>query len=302
MVRDTALDLEAERPELARRPSRSVGVLADGESPGSTSSRDSRRAARRDAVGGGRVAPWRPPGRARTAAAAAQPVGEAARWGTPRAGPGRGRSPRRRARPDDLDAARRQLALRGQDVRRVGVASEGQDRVVLHAAATCRGPPRGCARPPARAGAARHRGTRRAPASRPRGPCEQYGGGVSREPCSAASVGPRVAWHARRHARVGRRDLRPHRRPAGAGGRAARIPSARGASVENVHQSLRFGATAMAVVAYAVAMAYLEAAVVLYLQLALGASVGVIFPLQPAAQHGGRTSWRSRRAERSRRW
>lgn len=42
----------------------------------------------------------------------------------------------------------------------------------------------------------------------------------------------------------------------------------------------------MAVVAYAVAMAYLEAAVVLYLQLALGASVGVIFPLQPASTAG----------------
>ena len=53
-----------------------------------------------------------------------------------------------------------------------------------------------------------------------------------------------------------------------------------------MHQNLRFGATVVAVVAFAVAMAYLEAAVVLYLQLALGASVGVIFPLRPASTAG----------------
>lgn len=49
---------------------------------------------------------------------------------------------------------------------------------------------------------------------------------------------------------------------------------------------LSFRATGVAVLAYAVAMAYLEAAVVLYLQLALGAQVGAIFPLRPASEAG----------------
>lgn len=40
------------------------------------------------------------------------------------------------------------------------------------------------------------------------------------------------------------------------------------------------------VLAYAVAMAYLESAVVVYLQLALGGSVGAIFPLRPAIETG----------------
>jgi hypothetical protein len=53
-----------------------------------------------------------------------------------------------------------------------------------------------------------------------------------------------------------------------------------------VRQDLPFGATVVAVVAYAVAMAYLEAAVVVYLQLALGGSVGALFPLRPAIEAG----------------
>jgi len=49
---------------------------------------------------------------------------------------------------------------------------------------------------------------------------------------------------------------------------------------------LSFRRTAVTVFAYAVAMAYLEAAVVVYLQLALGAQVGAIFPLRPASEAG----------------
>jgi hypothetical protein len=47
-----------------------------------------------------------------------------------------------------------------------------------------------------------------------------------------------------------------------------------------------FRTTAVVVVAYAAATAYLEAAVVVYLQLALGAQVGAIFPLRPASEVG----------------
>lgn len=50
--------------------------------------------------------------------------------------------------------------------------------------------------------------------------------------------------------------------------------------------SFSFRATAVAVVAYAAAMAYLEAAVVVYLQLAQGSPVGAIFPLRPASEAG----------------
>jgi hypothetical protein len=50
---------------------------------------------------------------------------------------------------------------------------------------------------------------------------------------------------------------------------------------------LSFRMTAIAVLAYAGAMAYVEAAVVVYLQLALGAQVGAIFPLRPASEAGG---------------
>jgi hypothetical protein len=49
---------------------------------------------------------------------------------------------------------------------------------------------------------------------------------------------------------------------------------------------LSFRSTAVAVIAYAGAMAYLEAAVVVYLQLALGLRVGAIFPLLPASEAG----------------
>lgn len=49
---------------------------------------------------------------------------------------------------------------------------------------------------------------------------------------------------------------------------------------------LSFRVTAGLVLAYAVAMAYLEAAVVVYLQLALGSRVGAIFPLSPAIEAG----------------
>jgi hypothetical protein len=47
-----------------------------------------------------------------------------------------------------------------------------------------------------------------------------------------------------------------------------------------------FRTTAVAVVVYAVGMAYIEAAVVVYLQIALGGQVGAIFPLQPASAAG----------------
>jgi hypothetical protein len=47
-----------------------------------------------------------------------------------------------------------------------------------------------------------------------------------------------------------------------------------------------FGATAVVVLVYAGAMAYLEAAVVVYRQLALGGQVGVLFPLPPASETG----------------
>jgi len=49
---------------------------------------------------------------------------------------------------------------------------------------------------------------------------------------------------------------------------------------------LSFRTTAIAVVAYAAAMAYLEAAVVVCLQLALGSQVGVIFPLRSVDETG----------------
>jgi len=54
-----------------------------------------------------------------------------------------------------------------------------------------------------------------------------------------------------------------------------------------VDESRSFRAAALTVVAYAVAMAYLEAAVVVYLQTALGSQVGVLFPLRPADQTNG---------------
>ena len=60
----------------------------------------------------------------------------------------------------------------------------------------------------------------------------------------------------------------------------------RGASVASVGGHLSFRSTAVAVIAYAGAMAYLEAAVVVYLQLALGLRVGAIFPLLPASEAG----------------
>ena len=49
---------------------------------------------------------------------------------------------------------------------------------------------------------------------------------------------------------------------------------------------LSFRTTAVTVFAYALAMAYLEAAIVVYLQLALGGQVGAIFPLRPASEVG----------------
>lgn len=50
---------------------------------------------------------------------------------------------------------------------------------------------------------------------------------------------------------------------------------------------LSFRATTLAILAYAVAMAYVESAVVVYLQTALNAQVGVLFPLKPIDQTGG---------------
>jgi len=49
---------------------------------------------------------------------------------------------------------------------------------------------------------------------------------------------------------------------------------------------LSFRATAVVVLVFAVAMAYLESAVVVYLTLALGGHVGEIFPLRPAIEAG----------------
>jgi hypothetical protein len=49
---------------------------------------------------------------------------------------------------------------------------------------------------------------------------------------------------------------------------------------------LSFRTRAAVVITYAVAMAYLEAAVVVYLTAALGGQVGVLFPLQPADAFG----------------
>jgi hypothetical protein len=49
---------------------------------------------------------------------------------------------------------------------------------------------------------------------------------------------------------------------------------------------LSFRARAITVVAFAIAMAYLESAVVVYLTTALGGQVGVLFPFQPAAAVG----------------
>ncbi|MEW6224963.1 MAG: hypothetical protein AB1627_10055 [Chloroflexota bacterium] len=50
---------------------------------------------------------------------------------------------------------------------------------------------------------------------------------------------------------------------------------------------MRFRVIAGTVLVFAVAMAYLEAAVVVYLQRALGSEVGVIFPLRPESETGG---------------
>jgi hypothetical protein len=47
-----------------------------------------------------------------------------------------------------------------------------------------------------------------------------------------------------------------------------------------------FRSRAAIVIVFAIAMAYLESAVVLYLTLALGGTVGVLFPLQPAGTFG----------------
>jgi len=57
--------------------------------------------------------------------------------------------------------------------------------------------------------------------------------------------------------------------------------------VARMRANLPFGATAVIVLVYAGAMAYLEAAVVVYLQIALGTQVGVLFPLRPATDAGG---------------
>ncbi len=58
------------------------------------------------------------------------------------------------------------------------------------------------------------------------------------------------------------------------------------ASVAGMGGGLSFRATAIAVLAFALAMAYLESAVVVYLQGALDARVGDIFPLRPELEVG----------------
>src|SRR5512135_3648436 len=47
-----------------------------------------------------------------------------------------------------------------------------------------------------------------------------------------------------------------------------------------------FGGLALAVLAFSLAMAYLESAVVVYLTVALGGTVGEIFPVHPAVEAG----------------
>ncbi len=49
---------------------------------------------------------------------------------------------------------------------------------------------------------------------------------------------------------------------------------------------LSFPSTVIGVLAFAIAMAYLESAVVVYLTLALGGEVGVLFPLRPVIEAG----------------
>jgi len=56
--------------------------------------------------------------------------------------------------------------------------------------------------------------------------------------------------------------------------------------VARMPSRLSFRVTAVTVLAYAGAMAYLEAAVVVYLQLALGGQVGALFPFRPASEAG----------------
>ena len=53
-----------------------------------------------------------------------------------------------------------------------------------------------------------------------------------------------------------------------------------------MREGLSFRATAVAAIAYAVAMAYVEAAVVVYLERALGAEVGRVFPIRPVTEAG----------------
>ena len=53
-----------------------------------------------------------------------------------------------------------------------------------------------------------------------------------------------------------------------------------------MREGLSFRVTAVVVIAYAVAMAYFEAAVVVYLERALGADVGDVFPIRPITDAG----------------
>jgi hypothetical protein len=73
---------------------------------------------------------------------------------------------------------------------------------------------------------------------------------------------------------------------AGPAGDASRLRSSAAGGEAPVTGRLSFRATAVTVLAYAIAMAYLEAAVVVYLQVALGSQVGAIFPLRPASAAG----------------
>lgn len=80
--------------------------------------------------------------------------------------------------------------------------------------------------------------------------------------------------------------------PNGACGRA--IQPCYGRSVagrgQGVDGRLSYRATVAAVVAYGVAMAFVEAAAVVYLQLALGGQVGAVLPLRPASETGSLVS------------
>ncbi len=175
---------------------------------------------------------------------------------------------------DEGNSARQVLAAPGAPIRTVVVGIV--DEVT--------GEERPAALPPARAAAAR------GPRSEGPGPTPQVGEAIRsrrrlsgrRRAVSAAPrrarPAPRRARPAPRRARPARRywhdvaDARPRRRPAHAGRRPRALPA--------------FGSVALVVIVYAVAMAFLESAVVVYLQRALGIDPRALFPVEDPAVTG----------------